>query len=150
MSSRTGISFLLIVSALVMMPLISMSQNRSIDSLQQLLKSTKQDTSRVNILNKLSEEYDNNMSLDTAYKYANTALSLAKKISNLKGIAKALDNMGNVLSDQGKNDEALVKYLTSLGIKKEIGNKKELAYTYNLIGNIATNNDEALKNYSAA
>lgn len=130
--------------------LLSHAQNSTIDSLNRILKTAKQDTSQVRILNQLSAEYDNNMELDKAISFGNKAFALAKKINNLKGIAKALDNIGNALSDGGKNEEALKNYYTSLEIKKEIGNKEELAYTYNLIGNSATNNEEALKNYLAA
>ncbi|MEI6489569.1 MAG: tetratricopeptide repeat protein [Bacteroidota bacterium] len=129
---------------------VAWGQNPTIDSLTRLLKTSKPDTLQVNLLNKLSEEYDNNMDLEKAKTFANKALSIAKKINNLKGMAKALDNLGNAYSDQGKNKEALKNYYASLGIKKEIGNKKELAYTFNLIGNSATSNEEALSNYEEA
>lgn len=148
---KTSPSFYFILMfCLVFGSRVAWGQNPTIDSLTRLLKTTKPDTLQVNLLNKLSEEYDNNMDLEKALTYANKALSMAKKINNIKGMAKALDNLGNVNSDQGKNKDALKNYYTSLGIKKEIGNKKELAYTYNLIGNSATSNEEALLNYEEA
>jgi len=129
---------------------ISFSQNRTIDSLQQVFKKAKQDTTKVNLLNKISEEYDMSMELDNAIKYGNDALALAKKINFQFGVTKALDNLGNASCDKGDNQEALKYYSTSLSIKKGLGNKKEIAYTYNLIGYMTEDYDEALKNYEAA
>ncbi len=127
--------------------------DRTIPSLLNILKTAKEDTTKVNVLNNLSEEsykagkYDNEMT------YAKDALKLAEKLSWKKGEAKALLNIGSAFDDISNNDEALKNYTKAIKIYKEIGDKKGLAQAYNNIGNIYWNQgdySEALKSNFAS
>ncbi len=67
---------------------VSFSQNTKIDSLLGKLKTEKEDTNKVMLLNDLSKEY-RITDFKMAEQYANKALKLAKKIHFKKGIARA-------------------------------------------------------------
>lgn len=141
--------------------LISLAQQNKIDSLLLLLKTGKQDTTRLLCLNMLSREYENTGSYDSSILYANSALKLGNVLfqettdpiirKNLqKGEASAYNNIGNVNDDQGNYREALKNHLAALKIREAIGDKKGLAASYNNIGNVyygQGNFPEALKNY---
>ncbi len=68
----------------VLLPLFTSAQNRTIDSLESLLTSSK-DTIRVNLLNKLSDNYARN-SNTKGMPYAQEALKLSEEIGFEKGI----------------------------------------------------------------
>jgi len=123
------------------------------DSLLIFVKSAKEDTSKVNALNKLSQDLTNFGKFDEAKRYVEEALTLGKKLNFQRGIAEAYNNKGVIYESQGNYMEALKVHEIALEIRKKRGNKRELAATYNNIGNLnflEGNNDEALKNYSIA
>lgn len=71
------------------------AQNKTLDSLNLVLKSTKQDTNRVNILNELafaSAQKDQETALD----FVNQALLLAKKLNYKNGEAFAEYSIGRI------------------------------------------------------
>lgn len=134
---------------------LSFSQNRVIDSLLLKLKSTNQDSNRVNLLNKLSTEYDylGEPGFTEALNFGNKALQLAQKISYAKGITNALYNIGNVYADQGNSEEALKNYQQSLKLNEGINNKNGIANCYNLMGILFLNQanyNGGLENFVAA
>jgi len=95
-----------------------------IDSLKTELKTVKTDTTKVNILNGLSEHAgwrinDNDASID----YAQQALDLATKAKFKNGMAKAHNNMGNAFAQKYNTKEAFKNYFTALELYKETGNK---------------------------
>ncbi len=123
------------------------------DSLLIELQITKDDASKVNILNELSFHLIHTTMHADAKKYAEEALILARKILFNKGIADACNNIGIFYKNQGNYSEALEKQRYAIKINEEIGNKIGIASSYIEIGNI--NNEqasfnEALINYSAA
>jgi len=89
-----------------------LSQTRQIDSLKLLLTNAKNDTNKVNLLNKLS--YDVYVSSEKPTNeirsYIDSAIALAEKLNYLKGNLRARFNAGNIYSNSGKNDIAK-KYL---------------------------------------
>ncbi len=68
--------------------------NNQIDSLYKLLHTDKEDTNKVNHLNKLCWEYRLTGNYDTAIYYGNASLQLAKQLYFQKGIATAYNNIG--------------------------------------------------------
>ncbi len=88
-------------------PVLSQSQSNRLDSLSKLLPSLK-DSSRIDCLNKLSVEYFINalnetyinVQTDTAISYASKARSEALKIQYTKGLAEALQNLGEIHRDR--------------------------------------------------
>jgi hypothetical protein len=68
------------------------AQNRFVDSLYNALKTTKDDTNKINTLNLLSEKLWRKGQYDTAITCANQALKLAKDLEFKKGMAGSYHN----------------------------------------------------------
>lgn len=91
---------------------ISLSQgNPKIDSLLSVLKTEKEDTSKVNILNNLSGQHLKSGNFNDAKIYADSAATIAKPINFHKGIAKSYNNLGHIQERQSNYPEALKYYL---------------------------------------
>ena len=132
------------------------AQQNNIDSLLTLLKTTKEDTTKVKILNNLFLHYEFTDD-EKAGEYLNKALSISQSIVP-KGIAKkslstTYIHLGYFEEDKGNYPEALKNYLHALEIKQETGDKQGVADSYNNIGSVyyaQGNYPEALKNYFAS
>ena len=135
--------------------------DRVTDSLLSVLKTTTEDTARVNILNNLSRRlWRITAQYADARKYADSALALAEKSKQpdgsqgyRKGIANAYNNIGNIHVYQGNYSEALENHLASLKIREELGDKRAVASTYSSLGVIFSMQgkySEALKKHLAA
>jgi tetratricopeptide (TPR) repeat protein len=91
----------------LLVPFLCMSQRNRIDSLKNLLPSLK-DSSRIDCLNKLSIEYYINalpetyinVQTDSAAMFATQAHCEAEKINYTRGIADALQNLGEIARDR--------------------------------------------------
>jgi anti-sigma regulatory factor (Ser/Thr protein kinase) len=91
----------------LLLPVISKSQRQRIDSLATILPSLK-DSSRIDCLNKLALEYYKNalpetyinVHTDSAVMFATLAHSEAEKINYTRGIADALQNLGEIARDR--------------------------------------------------
>src|SRR5690606_5382164 len=127
-----NIFFFLLILLLPLFMADAQAQNNTIDSLQTLLKKAKPDTTKVNILNGLSEHAGWRINQnDVCIDYAQEALSLAKKIDFKDGMARSYNNIGN--GEAGKLDfqEALNNYFTALELYKATGNKHWEGKVYN-------------------
>ncbi len=124
-----------------------------IDSLEKVLPTQKEDTSRINTMLALSL-HKMSMADTGSLQYAVEALSLAEKAKFKKGIAGAYTTIaafdcfynGNCL-------KALEKARKALKIYETLHNKEEQANCYNLIGNFyrnMNNTADAVKNYMIA
>jgi tetratricopeptide (TPR) repeat protein len=107
------------------------SQNRDVDSLRQLLASATHDTTRVYLYTRLGLYAQ---TFESGLEYANKAMTLAQKIGYRKGIAMALNGMGNEYS-QRNYSRALDYYFKALQIREETGD---------LLGQSATNGNIGL------
>lgn len=128
------------------------SQNIAVDSLLNVLQTTKEDTTNVNTLNALflSYEFSNDVK---AKEYLGQALELAKKIDFKRGLATTYTNCGYFAEDKSNYPEALKNYQASMTASQAIGDKKGIAFSYNNIGVInyyLGNYEEALKNHSTS
>ncbi|MEO6884305.1 MAG: sensor histidine kinase [Bacteroidia bacterium] len=103
------------------------------DSLLSVLKTSKEDSEKVKTLNELAWEYSSS-DLKKARAYGKNSVDLATKLNFYKGRSSAYNTLGNVASDEGKNDEALGFYLLSLKDKETIKDKKGIATVNNNIG----------------
>jgi signal transduction histidine kinase len=92
------ILFLILVTFLVISP--AKGQRSDIDSLKNLLYQTKEDTSRIILLGKLSGAYSMS-SPDSALFYVRQGLTLAQEINYLKGEYFCLVNLGVALWSMG-------------------------------------------------
>ncbi|MFH1319197.1 MAG: tetratricopeptide repeat protein [Bacteroidota bacterium] len=127
-------------------------QSRTIDSLENVLKTTKEDTTRVKILNNFVWEIKYT-DPDTAFYYSNQALDIAKKAGWKKGIAISYHNLGDLCWRKGNYTMALDYNNRSLEIKKELNDRDGIVATLGNIGlvhSLLGDNDKALEYYFKA
>jgi len=111
----------------------SFAQNHAIiDSLLKELITAQEDTSKVKILYKLCDEYSSN-AIDTAHKYCEQALKLAKQLNFQDGIAKSLHLIGTVYFYQSDYEKSEEYYRQSLIVYEQIGEKNPVG---RILGNI--------------
>ncbi len=111
------------------------AQISKIDSLENLLqKHTKEDTTRVNLLNEIALNYLKTNNGEEVLKYVEKAQKLALKISFKKGKAKSLKITGEYYRTKANYNKATEYYKKSLKIAEEIGNLKIIAKNINNIG----------------
>lgn len=123
--------------------------NGIVDSLQQLLRQARPDTSRVNLLNDLSWElkFDNPAK---ARVHLDSALQLARRLHYKKGEATALNFRGVVEDIHGNSDLAVQFFQQALHLRQKLGDRKGVASLFNNIGNVRENQGDylaALDNY---
>jgi signal transduction histidine kinase len=119
------------------------------DSLLNKLKTVKEDTSKVILLNNITWNYVNSDPA-RAIQYGKEALEIANSINYLPGKAQSLNNLGVVYSIWSDYVNGLKYFLQSLEIREKIGNKVNIAKTLNNIGIIYKNEnnyDLALEYY---
>ncbi len=107
-----------------------------IDSLKGVLKTYKDDTTKVITLNRLSNRLEIIGSSDSSLIYAKSAQTLAEKIGYKKGLARAFVSMGNNYCDLSDYPKALEYQTKALVISQESGNKDGIASALGNIGNI--------------
>ena len=84
----------------------SNSQNAKIDSLVSILPTLPQDTSRVNMLNKLSWEF-HRTDIEQTFHYGRAALKLGEELDYPAGIARALNLLAIGYMAKGHSDKAV-------------------------------------------
>ena len=99
-------SFFLILTLSCSIEGFCQNENAVLDSLLNELKTAKEDTIKVDILDNIIWEYLSS-DLDKALKYANEELELAKKLKFQKGISSGLTSLGNVYNRKGDYNLAL-------------------------------------------
>jgi len=105
------------------------------DSLLNLVKSQKQDTSKVQLFLEIGNQY-NLINNDSASFFYQKALNLSQKIKSKFFVAKCFYQIGVFNWNQGKYDISKENYLKSLELRKEIKDDKGIADCYHSIGNI--------------
>jgi len=110
------------------------AQNRQkIDSLYALERAAKDDTSRVNLLNTICQEYlvsEPEVALD----YANQALDLATKLEYHRGEAYAYRNIALYHYNHNEFDKALENHSRSLDIFEKLEDKEGMLLSLNSLG----------------
>jgi len=128
----------------------SNAQTPKIDSLNNILKSAKEDSNKVNILSEIAYNlayYNSKTALD----YAKLGIFLANKLGYKQGLAYCYKAIGVIYYYQEDFEQALQNYFHCLEISKEINNKKLTSLTFYNIGAIyyfQGNYDLAHDNYS--
>ena len=139
-------------SFLLLSPCYSNAQQNKVDSLLNILRTSKADTIKINTYNELFLQYEFSDDIKAKH-YLDEALDLCKKTDYKKGFAASYIYAGYFAEDKSNFDEALKNYIASLNICEAINDKKGIAGAYNEIGNIYDfqgNYPEALKNYFAS
>ena len=107
------------------------------DSMEIILKSAREDTNKINTLNKFSRLLNNTGEHDLSKRYAQEAIQLSKKFKYTKGEANAYKNLGNIYLMQSNYPLALEYYLQSLKAFEEISDKIGIGKCYGNLGNIS-------------
>ena len=112
-----------------------------IDSLENLLSKTTQDTLKILLLNDLAWEYAYT-SPQKAQEYAQKSLELSLKTKFSRGQASSYGMLGIIKDIQGESQEALNFYLKELAIEEKLGNKSSIAATLTNIGALHFNQEQ--------
>jgi serine phosphatase RsbU (regulator of sigma subunit)/Tfp pilus assembly protein PilF len=113
----------------------SFAQRNKIDSIQNVLKTSKEDTNQVKTLYTLAWEFRNN-NPDTAIIICTQAFQLAEKIKWQKGEGSSLHLLGVFYASQGNYPTAFDYDLKALKIKESLSDKKGILSIQGNIGNI--------------
>ena len=105
-------------------------KNEKADSLKNFLKTAKEDTNKVIVLNKLCWLLRNDPSAIT---YSREALQLATKLHYDLGIATACNHMGVMYRNTGDYKKSLENHFISLDVSIKMNNKPSIARAYNSI-----------------
>ena len=140
--------FIFLLTATIFCSISLHAQNRYLDSLKNILKTSKGDTNEVNTLNEIAKELTNTGAYDKARNYAEQAQILANQLRYQKGIADYYSTIGIIFYYEGNITEALNGNLASLKIREKLNDKKGIAGSYNnlaIIYNYQGNPKEALR-----
>lgn len=107
------------------------------DSLKSVLKTTTNDSSKIQILNRLCQESD-------SLTYAEQALQIAEQSGSKTGISLSLLDIGRYYYFNDKADSALSNLTKSIRIAEETGEKSVLVSAYKYMGYIYRPNDPSI------
>src|SRR5262245_912696 len=99
---------------------------RDIDSLRGLLVKAKEDTVRINLMNRIGRAYGLT-SPDSTLKYGADALAFARKINYSKGEIEGIRNISVAYSFAGDFSKGLEYALSALKKSEELGDKSLIA-----------------------
>ncbi|MES2285199.1 MAG: tetratricopeptide repeat protein [Bacteroidota bacterium] len=130
------------------------AQNRqTIDSLQNIIKSTQNDTVKISSLIQISNQY-RDFNSDKAFEFGLEALTFSIKLNYSQFIGKAHNNLGDLYWYEADYSSSSDHYFKALKIYEGLKDKPAIADCYRNIGWIYSqqqkNNDEALRYYSKA
>lgn len=125
------------VFALIMfflLPLKALAQNIAIDSLEDVLSKSKEDTNRVNTLMELAYVYSE-IEAQKTLAYSKQGYGVAMKIGFVKGQARSIRNIGLGYYKMGNYDTAIVLCRRAIEIAEKEGLLRIKADALNTIGN---------------
>lgn len=122
------------------------AQKNVIDSLQEVLKTSKEDTNKVNVLNALSYEllYSD---IDTTLYYTRLAIDLSEKLNYPSGLASAFLRLGQAYNNLGSYDESQIHLTKALVFSKDKLTTAKIYVNIGINHYEMSNYPEALKNY---
>lgn len=126
---KSFLKYLVILILLFQGPSWLRAANPVADSLRQLLEAVPY-PERIDILNELSRLHWHD-SIEKSIDYASQALEIARDTENSKGLADALNRLGNAQYMAGNHAEAIDYYNRSLEIRLEIGDHRGILGSYN-------------------
>lgn len=154
--AKLSISYLwlaLVFTSCLFTAISASAQTQHIDSLQNRLKTSIDDTNKVNTLNAIGKIFWQKRNYKKAAVYAMQAKTLAENLNFKKGASNAYSILGLTYTEDAKYDEALKSYKQALNLRELTGDKKAIAASYNNIGVVHIFEDKldsALKNHLQA
>lgn len=130
-------SFFIFFSTIIFFPIPVFSQAISevtnIDSMLNLLQTSKDDTNKVKLLGEIAHYYSTK-ELEKGVEYAEQGMFLAKQIKFRKGEGSVLLQIGNINNDLGKVGSAISNFEQVIEIADELNDKKLKMSAYNNLG----------------
>jgi tetratricopeptide (TPR) repeat protein len=123
----------IVLSILLFLQVIA--QQNTIDSLHQLLMTTKEDTARINLLNLIAARYQQS-NPDSIMKYSNEALAMSLKMNYVEGEVNAMRYQSAAFVLAGNFSTALEIALEALQKSEALGDKKLMARCLNSVGGV--------------
>lgn len=114
---------------------VCISQTQYLDSLLNELKTAKEDTNKVLLLNYISQDIFKTDAKE-AFQYAKASVNLSEKLNYERGKAIGIINMGRTYQLELNYKEALKCYLEGLTINQKRGNKLTIAKSYGDIAGV--------------
>ena len=130
----------------------SKEETKDLDSIFKILPSLKEDSVKVNLLNKVSYKNDY-LKINDRKKFVNDAIRISNKINFENGLGKSYATMGKIFSKEYNKDKTFEYLNKALIIFKKLNNKNSIARIYNTMGNTYAdfnNYSLALENYFKA
>jgi len=126
--------------------------NHALDSLLNLVQTSKRDTNLVKLYYKVGNQYENT-STETAKTYYRKAKALSSEINYSIGLFRFGSNYSSILRSQGLHDSAIVVCNEAIGVAQAMNNKVRVAQMqYNLANcyNELKDFEQAMKYYLLA
>ena len=101
---------------LVLLNVVSYGQQTEIDSLENLFKTAKDDSTKTYLLYEIGEVYHYQEDFPQGLEYYSRGLKLAEEIGNLETAAKILRNIGRIYYAQGDYSTSIEYYIRALDI----------------------------------
>lgn len=114
---------------------LGQSQQKEIDSLKDVIKMEKSDTSRVTLMNELAFLYHMSKP-DTTLILGYQALKIAQRTNYIHGQADSYNTIGNALSSKSIYPKALKNHIASIKLWEDLENYYKIAISNNNIGYI--------------
>lgn len=129
---RTSLKLFLL--CFLLSPAEFISQSLNIDSCLRVLKTSREDTSKVTLLSDIAwnVSYKN---LQAGADYAEEAITLAKKLGSEIQYGKVYNVAGTIYSDMSEQGKALAYFLEALKYAKKHNQTLVTGYIYNSLGN---------------
>ena len=125
----------ILVKFILFLQLTAFSQYSNIDSLKKIIKSSTEDTNKVNSRLQLSNALLINDRINMeAKESAKEAVRLSIDLHYSKGVLLANYILGSIYSNQGYHNEALAFYEKSLKLSEKIGDKRNMGNALNYMG----------------
>ncbi|MFB2119125.1 tetratricopeptide repeat protein [Parapedobacter sp. 2B3] len=134
MKTSRAILLVLFVSSLTFPCGAQSSAGQRIDSLKKELENDLTKVQKAKVYGDLSWYY-NSVSLDSALRYGDEALRIAREIHDRKLIAQSLSDLGAIYFIKGEIDKSLELYNQSLDIRKKENDEEGIASLNFKIGN---------------
>lgn len=123
-----------LLSIFFLLFIVNMNADNKPDSLYNLLSKKNHDTTRVNIYNNIALYFEEQAN-DSCLFYANSALTLSKKINYINGCGKAYNTIGSYYNGKGEYQTALANFIDGYKIYEKNKNRRAMSNLMNSIGN---------------
>ncbi len=135
----------LILFLVLALPFAGVGQGHLIDSLHKVVNSAKDDTNKVNAMNKLSDALTDISNYRQADSVVLSTVQLAEKIGFNSGLCTAYANSGWISYSKGDYPRAISCYLEEMKIARETNDQKHIGGACHGLGSVYTDDGDFTK-----